>query len=186
MSRSGSDAAEFAAHFDVKGFEDALIQCGITEAHVDRMNQKARRHVLNAVRFIMSSDVKFCTATTALVVSAIVLAKQQNIVYAQIHAIMGLHREGAVDDAIKGVSKARLNRFLGLGGAAGTITARTSSSTGKCGFLTALGIVSKSDKHSITVNRDALQNSAFLTAYAVRLSGMTDGAFSLLEAKSTK
>ncbi len=153
------------------------------EAQAQAMNQKARKRFVQAVSFAVKGNNADFDAVTALVISALILAKGETVHFSQLHALAGLHREGVENDSIKGVSKSRLNRFLGLGGTAGTITSKVSRSVGKGGLLTALGLVTKSDKHTVTIDRKAVDASPFVLAYAVRLSGMTDGQLALINSK---
>lgn len=103
--------------------------------------------------------------------------------YASVHAIHGLHKEGADVRAIGGVSKSKLNRFLGLSGAAGTITAKSSYSFGKNGIFTALGIVSKCDKSTIQFDLNKRDSCGFLVAYCKALSVLKDSDFEVIKQK---
>lgn len=154
-----------------------------SEAQAQAMNQKARKRFVQAVSFAVRGNNDDFDAVSALVVSSLVLAKGDKVHFSQLHALAGLHKEGVENDAIKGVSKSKLNKFLGLGGTAGTITSKVSRSVGKGGLLTALGLVVKSDKHSVTIDRKAVDASPFVLAYAVRLSNMTAGQFELITSK---
>ena len=149
-----------------------------TTEQLQAMNQKGVKRFVQAVNFALSGNVKDFDAVTAYMVSAVILTKENTVSFQNAHFLCGLNTEHA--QAIKGASRARLNKFLGNAGTAGTITSKVSRTTGKGGFFTALNITSKSDKHSFTLT-DSAKNNALLLAYAKQLENMTDGAFNLIQ-----
>jgi hypothetical protein len=146
----------------------------------DAMNQKGVKRIVQLANFAVSGNVEDFDAVTAFMVSAVLLTKQETITYRDAHFLCGL----GIDEAqhVKGVSRAKLSRFLGTAGTAGTITAKVSRTTGKRGFFTALGITAKGDAHSFTLTPTAKQNPLLL-AYAMQLEKMTDSALALIAAK---
>lgn len=148
-----------------------------TTEQLNAMNQKGVKRFVQAVNFALSGNVKDFDAVTAYMVSAVILTKENTVSFQNAHFLCGLNTEHA--HAIKGASRARLNKFLGNAGTAGTITSKVSRTTGKGGFFTALNITNKSDKHSFTLT-DSAKNNALLLAYAKQLENMTDGAFNLI------
>lgn len=155
--------------------EFAPLVCNDTQ--LKAMNQKAVKRFVQSVNFALSGNVKDFDAVTAYMVSAIVLTKDNKVSFQNAHFLCGLNTEHA--QAIKGASRAKLNKFLGNAGTAGTITSKVSRSVGKGGFMTALNITSKSDKHSFTLT-DSAKHNPLLLAYAKQLENMTDGAFNLI------
>ena len=149
-----------------------------TTEQLNAMNQKGVKRFVQAVNFALSGDLKQFDAVTAYMVSAIILTKDNNISFQNAHFLCGLNSDNAT--AIRGVSRAKVSRFLQNAGTAGTITSKVSRTAGKGGFFTALGITSKSDKHSFTLSDNA-KNNALLLAYASQLEKMTDGSFKLLQ-----
>lgn len=148
-----------------------------TSEQLSAMNQKGVKRFVQSVNFSLSGNVKDFDAVTAYMVSAVILTKQETVSFQNAHFLCGLNTEHA--QAIKGTSRARLNKFLGNAGTAGTITSKVSRTTGKGGFFTALGITNKSDKHSFTLSPTA-KNNALILAYASQLEKMTEGAFNLI------
>lgn len=148
-----------------------------TTEQLNAMNQKGVKRFVQAVNFALSGNIKDFDAVTAYMVSAVILTKDNTVSFQNAHFLCGLNTEHA--HAIKGTSRARLNKFLGNAGTAGTITSKVSRTTGKGGFFTALNITSKSDKHSFTLSDNAKTN-ALLLAYGKQLENMTEGAFNLI------
>lgn len=150
---------------------------------LNNMNQKGVKRFVQSVNFALSGDIKEYDAVTAYLVSAVVLTKDNTISYKNAHFLCGLNTDNA--ENIRGLSRAKFNKFLSNAGTAGTITSKVSRTTGKGGFFTALNITNKSDKHSFTLT-DSAKNNPLLLAYASQLEKMTDGAFNLLQASKNK
>ncbi|MPS48528.1 hypothetical protein [Methylobacillus sp.] len=144
------------------------------------MNQKGAKRFVQAANFALTGDTKSFDAVTAYMISAIMLSKSETITFKDAHFACGLNSDDAKN--IKGVSRARLGKFLGNAGTPGTITSKVSRSTGKGGFMTALGITSKGDKNSFSLTATA-KNHPLIVAYALQLEKMTDGAFTLLQSE---
>lgn len=142
-----------------------------------KMNQKGVKRFVQAVNFAINGNVKCFDAVTAYMISAIVLTKDLNISFQNAHFLCGLNTEHA--QAIKGVSRAKLHKFLSNAGTAGTITSKVSRTAGKGGFFTALNITNKADKYSFTLTENAKTNPLIL-AYAKQLENMSEGQFKLL------
>jgi hypothetical protein len=159
-----------------------LLNATVSPAQVDpeMMNQKGVKRLVQLANFAVSGNIEDFDPVTAFLVSAVMLTKQETITYRDAHFLCGL----GADDAqhVKGVSRAKLARFLGNAGTAGTITSKVSRTTGKRGFFTALGITSKGDAHSFTLAPNAKQNPLLL-AYAHQLEKMTDSALALIASK---
>lgn len=151
-----------------------------SESQLKAMNQKGVKRFAQALNFALSGNTKDFDQVTAYMVASVMLSKEQTITFARAHFLCGLGVDGATH--IKGVSRARLARFIGSAGTAGTITSKVSRTTGKGGFFTALGITTKSDKHSFTLSDNA-KNHPLLTAYAHQLQNMSDSALQLIQEK---
>lgn len=147
------------------------------------MNQKGVKRFVQAVNYALSGNIKDFDAVTAYMVSAVILSKENNITFQNAHFLCGLNTEHATH--IKGASRARLARFIGNAGTAGTITSKVSRTTGKGGFFTALNITSKSDKHGFSLTENAKINPLLL-AYAKQLETMSDSALQLINSKKDK
>lgn len=160
----------------------ALLNATVSPEMVntEKMNQKGVKRIVQLTNFAVSGNVDDFDPVTAFMVAAVMLTKQETITYRDAHFLCGL----GVDEAqhVKGVSRAKLSRFLGNAGTAGTITSKVSRTTGKRGFFTALGVTTKGDAHSFTLSPDAKQNKLLL-AYAQQLEKMTDSALALIASK---
>lgn len=143
-----------------------------------RMNQKAILRTVQACDFIATGDaLKSCDEVTSAMVAIIALANQSQVSFADAHLAAGASKEAS---PIKGVSRARLARFLPRTSNLGTITSKVSRTVGKAGLFTALGITVKGDTHSFILT-DAAKSHPFIIAYALGLEQMTEGAFTLLQ-----
>lgn len=140
-------------------------------------NQKAVKRFLQACNFALSGDTSNFDKNYAYVFATIALTKSDSISFDSMRFIMGLKSEGA--KVIAGVSRQRLDRFINLQSTAGTIKTKTTHSVGKNGFMTALGVTSKSDAHGFTLTGNA-KTHPLVTGYAYQLEKMTDGAFKLV------
>lgn len=144
------------------------------------MGQKARLHALHIASLIVSQGLenKGFSKAHAIIASIIALAPVgSRVSFKDAHWTMGASGD-QFSHPIPGVSRQRLMRFIGRAGALGTISTRTSSTVGKNGLFTALGMVEKSDAHGFTVVSKA---SPLLVAYAMELERMTDGRIELLD-----
>lgn len=152
----------------------------VTPEQVARMGQKARMHTVFMGNLITSgsTDLAGYSKAHAFIGAAIALAPENTrVAFCDAHYLCGVSAAGYAAAPIPGVSRARLQRFIGRAGAAGTITTRTSSTVGVNGVFDCLGVTTKGDKHGFTViNRGV----PFLVAYAAALEQMTDGALSLI------
>ena len=154
-----------------------------TVEQLSNMKQKGVKRFTQAVNFALNGNVSDFDVVTAYMVSAVILTKANNVSFKDAHFLCGLNKDDSQN--IRGVSRSKLNRFLGNAGTAGTITSKVSRTTGKGGFFTALNITNKSDKHSFTLT-DSAKTNPLLLAYAKQLENMTDGQFSLIQAKLDK
>lgn len=138
---------------------------------------KGVMRLAQAVGFVAGNMQRF-EPSTAFVVACIALAKQKTVNYQDVRFLMG--GTGSDDTAaIKGVSRARLQRFIGSV-SEGTRATRVSSALGANGFLSALGVAAKSGKHSFDIIN---ASHPFIVAYAMRLENMGDQTFELLTAE---
>lgn len=174
IAKQLSKGGEYFASF-------APIVCD--ENQLDAMNQKGVKRFTQALNFAISGNVKDFDEVTAFLVSAVMLSKEETITFSRVHFLCGVGVDGAAH--IKGVSRARLARFIGNAGTVGTITSKVSRTTGKGGFFTALGITAKADRNSFTLTADAKSNPLLL-AYAKQLEKMTDGALALIREEKSK
>lgn len=158
-----------------------LLPLLVTSEQLNACNQKAVKRLVQSINFALNGNVSDFDAVTAYMVSAVILTKQPSITFQNAHFLCGLNTEHA--QAVQGASRARLNKFIGNAGTAGTITSKVSRTTGKGGFFTALNITNKSDKHGFTLSDNAKQN-ALLLSYAVQLEKMTDSTFLTLTNKN--
>lgn len=182
-------ARKFLANEHVCNAVDAIVPADI----VGKVGKTGTLRAIRMVAFIVTGDYgsgsakgtgAFCV-NTALAASMLILASESGrIEYSQVHRIAGILREGRNNDQIKGVSKARLNAVIGLGGTAGTVAAQVSSLLGSNGLFTRLGLVAKTDKSGIVINREEVEKSALLTAYGLALQKMSDGALRLIAERS--
>lgn len=139
-------------------------------------NQKAIMRLAQAVAFVAGDLVAGFDRATALITASIMLSKQSIINFQTMRFAMG----GTGDENtthIKGVSRARLAKFLKTISNDGTRMTQCSRTVGTGGFLSALGIVKSVDKHSFEIIN---KNHPLLVAYAMRLENMGDGTFALL------
>ena len=154
-----------------------------TTEQLNHMKQKGVKRFVQAVNFALNGNVSDFDVVTAYMVSAVILTKANNVSFKDAHFLCGLNKDDSQN--IRGVSRSKLNKFLGNAGTAGTITSKVSRTTGKGGFFTALNITNKSDKHSFTLT-DSAKTNALLLAYAKQLENMTDGQFALIQSKLDK
>ncbi len=144
------------------------------------VKQKGMKRVIQAASFALSGNVKDYDEGTAYCVALVMLTNQTTVKFSDAHALMGCTIDGA--QHIKGVSRAKLSRFLGRVGTAGTVTSKTSRTVGSGGFFTGLGITLKGDAHSFTLCDGARENPLLL-AYAMQLQSMTDSQLELARNK---
>lgn len=139
-------------------------------------NQKALKRLAQSIAFCAGDLVAGFDRATALIVASIAQSKDKVINFQNMRFTMG--GTGNEDTAqIKGVSRARLAKFLGTISNEGTRVSQCSRTVGTGGFFAALGIVRSVDKHSFEVINP---NHPLLVAYAMRLENMGDGTFALL------
>lgn len=171
IARGGQSLIDFLGHF-------------VTPEQVARMGQKARMHTVFMGNFITSgsTDTTGFSKAHAFIGACIALAPEQTrVAFVDAHYLCGVSAAGYAAAPIPGVSRARLQRFIGRAGAAGTITTRTSSTVGVNGLFDCLGVTTKGDKHGFNVVNRGIP---FLVAYAAALEAMTDGNLSLLSKDS--
>ena len=149
--------------------------------HVSAMKQKGVMRFVEGSSFAISGNPKDYDEGTAYSVSLVMLTTQDTVKFSDAHALMGCTIDGA--QHIRGVSRAKLSRFLGHVGSAGTVTSKVSRTVGKSGFFTGLGITCKSDNHSFTLCPGARENK-WLLAYAAQLEKMTDSQLAMIRDKS--
>lgn len=167
-----------------KFFADFIAQLStIEQLKAVTENQKGVKRYTQCVNFALTGDSKAFDAVSAYMISGIVLTKDKTITYQNAHFMCGVGSDNASN--IRGISRAKLARFLGDAGTAGTVSSKVSRTTGKNGFFTALGITTKSDKHSFTLTDNA-KNHALVLAYAHQLERMTESTFLSLTAKKNK
>lgn len=144
-------------------------------------NQKAIMRTAQALNFIASGDSAAFDNVTAMLISTILLSTQKTITFSDVHYLIG-GNGNENSSHVRGVSRAKLSRFIGLCSNMGTVTSKASRTVGKNGLFSALGISVKSDAHSFTISETAKSNP-FVIAYAARLQSMTEGQFELLSSK---
>lgn len=178
----GTDAARVSktvARMGQSGVD--FLGAFIKPEQVARMGQKARMHACFLASFITSgaTDTTGFSKAHAFIGAALALAPEgSRVAFCDAHYLCGASSKGYAAAPIPGVSRARLQRFIGHAGAAGTITTRVSSTVGVNGLWGCLGATEKGDKHGFNV---VTRNIPFLIAYAQALEQMTDGALSLLD-----
>lgn len=148
-------------------------------------NVKGAMRVIQSLCFTLGGDVRYYDASTAFIVSAVALSTQSKINYASLHLLQGYRKEGTEGANVKGVQRPRLVKFLGTVGTNGTISSKTTRTVGKNGFLTAMGITTKSDNSTVELAEGAKSN-AYIVLYSHALERMTDGAFALIQEKQEK
>lgn len=142
------------------------------------MNQKAIMRAVQAVSFAVSGAVEDLNKTTAHIVAMLMMTADERIAFESARFLCG--QTGMIaPTSVNGVSRAKLQRFIGRAGTAKTIESQVSRSVGKRGFLTGLGVTAKSDAHGFTLSPNARQ-SAFVLGYAHQLQALTDGALALV------
>lgn len=155
--------------------------CELASACVDAgvvakmTNQKSIMRLAQALDFIVSGNVRSFDKATAYLVAALALSKQATVSYHDMHYLIGAPGSDSTAH-IKGVSRAKMHKVLSSITSMGTITSQVSRTVGANGFLTVFGIVTKSDKHGVTI---ANREHPILVAYAAQLQRMTDGALEL-------
>ena len=154
----------------------AAAECAIDANVVASMtNQKALMRLSQALNFVVSGDVAAFDTASAFVIAALALSKQERISFSDMHYLIGA--SGNENTAhIKGVSRSKMQKILSSISSMGTITSQVSRTVGSGGYLTALGVVTKSDKHGFTI---ANRSHPMIVAYAAQLEKMTDGALHL-------
>lgn len=151
----------------------------LTVESVNGMNQKGVMRAIQAVSFSISGDKDDLDLVTASVIAAVMLTSDSVISYSAFRSVAG--QSNMIDPgSINGVSRAKFMRYIGKGGTAKTIESKVSRSVGKRGFLTALGVVSKSDAHHVTIAPNA-RESGFVLSFAHMLQEMTQGALSMVK-----
>lgn len=143
-------------------------------------NQKAVKRFLQACNFSLSGDVSNFEPYYAYVFATIALTKSDSISFDSMRFILGLNKEGAQN--VSGVSRARLDKFLKLVSNPNTVKTKVTHSVGTNGFMTALGVTTKSDAHGFTLTASA-KNHPLVLGYAYQLERMTDGQFALISEK---
>lgn len=126
------------------------------------------------------SAKKSFNEVTAIAIAIVAQAPiGQRIAFADAHRYCGMTVDaGKGDGLINGVSKARLNKFLGLITNPGTVKSMVSRTVGENGFLKCLGIVDNPDGNSFRiVNRE----HPFIKLYCDRIARLTDGQISVIE-----
>lgn len=167
-----------------QNFSD-LLNAIVTQEQLSAImkNQKGVKRFVQSLNFALSGDTNDFDAVSAYMVSCIALTKDSTITYKNAHFLCGIGSDNA--QLIKGISKAKVSRFIGDAGSAGTITSKVSRTTGKNGFFTALNITSKSDSHSFTLS-DSAKNNPLILAYAYQLEKMTESTFLTIKEKQNK
>lgn len=126
--------------------------------------------------FIAQKTTDRISAVHAVAIAALASAKQEKFSFADLHHVAGAQmREGTEAQAIKGVSKARLNKLIGACPDLGTVSSRVSNCMGKNGFLSVLGVCSKEGAQSVRVLN---AGAPFVVAYVQALNSLSDGQFS--------
>jgi hypothetical protein len=137
--------------------------------------QKAVKRFAQAIAFVAGDFDKGFEKSTALIVAALCLSSQKVINFGDMRFTMG----GRGDDntnLINGVSKSRLQRYIGAVGN-GTNPTRVSSACGKNGFFDALGVTKKIGEHEFEI---VSKESQFLLVYAAQLEKIGDQTFEIL------
>jgi hypothetical protein len=147
---------------------------------IKTMKQKPTMRFLECIRYALNGDVETFDSVSAYMISTVLLTKQDKVTYQDAHFMMGVNTDGA--NHIRGVSRAKLSKFLGNGGSVGTISSKVSRTVAPSGFFTALGISIKGDKHSYTLT-DSAKSHPFILAYCAQLEKMGDGTLALLKSK---
>jgi hypothetical protein len=182
----GSDTGFIKAQIEKGGnfFAELLQQiCTVEQLKGITSNQKGVKRFVQSLNFALNGDIKSFDAVTAYMVSCVALTKESTITFQNAHFLCGVHNENA--NLIKGVSKAKVSRFIGNAGTKGTISSKVSRTSGKNGFFTHLNITNKSDANSFTLTSDAKSNPLIL-AYAYQLERMTESTFLTVKDKVTK
>lgn len=178
----GTDASRIIKSVQAGGQRSVdLLGAFLTVDQCKRIPQKARLHVVRIANFVTSgsTDIRGFNRAYAHACAMLALAPVGvRVSYTDAHYHLGVSSKGQDATPIPGVSRARMQRFIGRAGAAGTITTRVSSALGKNGLFGALGCSEKGDAHGFTVVSKA---HPLLIAYATALDAMTDGALQLTE-----
>lgn len=146
----------------------------VTLEELGKMNQKAVMRTVQGASFIANNtDIRRFDAATAGILAIAYLSGEG--VYSTFESVrFALAGVGNEDSKLpKGVQGAKLRKVCGVV-PRGTIESKASRTVGKNGFLSALGITCKSDKHGFTV---ANLSHPFATRYAAALQALTDSAF---------
>lgn len=172
----GTDAprvTRMLSHVPTVAFLNAIA----TAEQVSKMNQKGALRLVESCAFAVSGDAKSFDKGTAMLTAAIALTQQPRLVFDDLKFLMGMGVDGA--SHIAGVSRAKMHKFIGRVGAAGTIRSKLSRTVANRGIFGALGITSKGDAHSCELT-DTAKRHPLVIAYAAQLEKMTDGTFEVL------
>jgi IMP cyclohydrolase len=186
------------------GQADRLKQKGATSADIDRIlkfatpavcefiapvlsadiiksmtNQKAIMRTAQALNFIVTGNGAAFDKATAHIIASIALTTQSVVSFADMRFAMG--GTGSENTAaIKGVSREKMKRFIGLISNEGTRVSQCSRTVGKNGFLGVLGATASEGKSAFKVTQ---RDNPIVIAYAAALEKMTDGALHLVTSK---
>lgn len=164
---------------------NTLIPAEVAQKMTD---QKVTKRVLRMVAMIdeaLNSKGEITDTyleKNAAIASAIMLtATTSSIEQTQARFVAGISKECDSDRTIKGVSKAKINRFVGLGGRAGTVSAQISTMFKDKGIFSLLGVLQVVGKGKVEIDLAKRDACAFLQAYGVALDKVRDSDFSKLQ-----
>lgn len=169
---------------DSKGIAKALysqacidtLGAFVTPEQAGKLTQKQRLTVARVVEFIVSGSTSGYMRESAILGAMLALMPEDTrIAFADAQVTMGLQGD-QFTRPVPGVSRQRMMRFFGSKPAAGTVLTRLSQMRG---MWDVMGVTEKGDAHGFSVKKGGKGN-ALLTAYAVALEQMTDGALALL------
>jgi hypothetical protein len=169
----GVDGARVAKMLDHPGCAKTLAAIA-TVGQVSTLNQKGAMRLVQACDFIASGDMKSLDAGTATILAMVALSESPTIQFEDARFTMGERTANA--QFIPGVSRAKVQRFIGSTGTRGTIRSKLSRTVSGRGFLSALGVTVKGDDHSFTIT-DKARSHPFVLAYVAQLARVTDDAF---------
>lgn len=166
----------------------------ITPEQAGRMkDQKVAKRLLrmNAVITGALVDSSINAATLQLIeanasigaVFALACTSSKELTQQQVHFIAGIMREGRDVRPVDGVKKSTINKFLGLGGTSGTVSAQVSTLCKEKGIFSILGFNTVVGKGRFIFNLAKRDSCAFLQAYVKALDLLTDSQFSQIQAK---
>lgn len=177
-----SDASTLLGYLDRGGASlCAVLGAFCSAEQIASLPQKGIMHLAKIATFINSQGLDtrgFSKEYAAIAAACALTPLNVRIAYADLHHALGV-KGNQFTTPIPGVSRAKLARFFKTG-SAGTVTTRTSSSTGKNGLFGALGVTEKVDANGFVVTS---RGAPLLIAYAQQLDKMTDGAFDFLHSK---